>query len=276
MAVGTLAAQNSNAVAITGGTISGLASASISGNATIGGTLSVTGQTELNGQSATGPNSAMTNLLARQIPLNTLHWSPFPQATVTGVSLSTSGAGANNSSAQMPALVQCGATNNGHATLRIGQYLTMSYGLRGTIDFSRKFLMSEFFQCAFTGSLCEGYQLWPVLSTYTTGGLTNKGFGWKQVGGNLYGITHDGTTLRTTSAQAVSHINNYCLAIYGNGSGNYSFYVNGALLGTLAGPTGTLVTSANPVLAVSAENKDASGTGNMYMGFASLDFYSWA
>lgn len=246
------------------------------GNATIGGTLGVTGQTELNGQSAAGPNSAMTNLLTRRVPIDCMHYAMPPQMTISGVSAALSGTGANNSSAQMPALVQCGATLNSYATLRVGQYLTMSYGVRSTVDFSRKLLMSHFFQCSFVGSLCEGNFIWPVGTSYTTGGLTGKGFGWKQVGGSLYGVTHDGTTLRTTSAQTVSHGNNYLIAVFGDGAGNYSFFVNGVLLGTLVGPTGTLTTISNPVIAVSAENKDPAGTGNMYMGAANFDFYSWA
>lgn len=101
MAVGTLAAQNANAVAITGGTITGISNASINGNftvdgsfnaagnATIGGTLGVTGQVELSAsQSATNPTSAMTRALADAWELRNMNrvinLNNAPAATLNG------------------------------------------------------------------------------------------------------------------------------------------------------------------------------------------------
>jgi hypothetical protein len=150
----------------------------------------------------------------------------------------------------------------------------MSTGSRETINFSRKFLLHGTSGSAFSGTLNQGRTFWPASSTaYTTGALTSRGFGWLQVGSNLYGQTHDGTTLRTTTATVTRTTNtNDHLAIYGDGAGNYSFYRNGTLIETLAGPTGS-VTVTQPVLICNTEAKEASQ--NMYVIWSSLEFISW-
>jgi hypothetical protein len=226
-------------------------------------------------QTAASGSSIMTRHLTRLADINRMIYRVSPQiAGQAGTSSVLVSGGVNQSSTPAPVVVQCGATLNAYATLRIGSFLNMSPGARETIDFSRKFLLHGLGQSALTGTLAEGRTIWPVGGTaYTNGPLTGKGFGWLQVGSSLFGQTHDGTTLRSTISVTRTHVHNDHLAIYGDGAGNYSFYRNGALIETIVGPTGTLGVT-QPVIACSAENKNAGD--NIFVVWHSLEFVSWS
>lgn len=232
------------------------------------------GPVNLTSQDSSTADRVMNKELTDLLNIGKMIYRVMPQSSgLSGVNFVASGGG-NNSSVANIITIQCGGTLNNYATLKIGSYLSMSTGSRETINFSRKFLLHGTSGSAFSGTLNQGRTFWPASSTaYTTGALTSRGFGWLQVGSNLYGQTHDGTTLRTTTATVTRTTNtNDHLAIYGDGAGNYSFYRNGTLIETLAGPTGS-VTVTQPVLICNTEAKEASQ--NMYVIWSSLEFISW-
>lgn len=85
-------------------------------------------------------------------------------------------------------------------------------------------------------------------STNTTGDMTQKGIGWKKVGGTSSYFTltvHNGTTL-TDVATTVQQSDNNVIdwLIYSDGTGNVTLYINGSQAATTAaGPTGNTTVS---------------------------------
>jgi len=242
-------------------------------------TLTVGGQTELLAQLATNGSSAMTRDLTRELAMSypartAMRYTLHPQIPLqSGVNITATGSALNQSSAVTPALIQCGATLNSSIVMRIGSYLNLTPGQRSLVDFNRKLTVAATIGSAGGGTLCVTRCLWPVDLTYAGGDPTGKVVGWKQIGTNLYGVTHDGTTMRTTAAFSFPYQYYANVAIIGNGAGSFSFYVNGSLLGTLAGPTGTEFVNS-PAIGLQAENKESGG--NIYCVIQSLEMATYA
>jgi hypothetical protein len=249
----------------------------------IAGPQTLTGQVELTGQSYNfNPNGALTTLMGRIDPINVMEYQVFPQVIgFNGVNFVTSsgGDGSNGSSVALPILINSGSVTGATSTLRVAASYALNIGgNRDTINFNQKFIYVINLRSARgTGTSGIGYISYPMPNNSTTGLLSNKGFGWKQTGGNFCGVTHDGTTLRETTPFPETPGINYNLAIYNNGSGSYFFYINGTLLGTLAGPTDTLTISSpnSPCIIVHAANPVGGSTNNMLFGIHNLNIKSW-
>jgi hypothetical protein len=87
-------------------------------------------------------------------------------------------------------------------------------------------------------------------AAYATGNMTQKGIGWKKVGGAASVIqltVHNGTTLTdvaTSTSVAVDAAIDWL--IYSDGTGNVTLYINGTQAATTsAGPTGTTTSACN-------------------------------
>ena len=127
----------------------------------------------------------------------------------------------------------------------------MSRANNQLIDFSKKIWLS--------GKTCAGFNIATNYmgdsnticritlggySTNGTGDMTDKGIGWKKVGGTAPYFTltvHNGTTLTdvaTTVQQSDKKVIDW--VIYSDGSGNVTLYIDGSQAATTtAGPTGT-------------------------------------
>ena len=169
-------------------------------------------------------------------------WISFHCTNFTGATNVKSG-GTSESATLGFSSGQSSATNGNYNGYRYGTYMAMNLGgLNTTANFDRRTIFRALVISPNTASVTgEARYLWPVSTSYTTGRLTSKGIGFVFIGNKLYGHTHDGTTARITT-QFVDFGANAttadCVAD-SNGSGNVSFYVNGTLLESLTGPTGT-------------------------------------
>ena len=135
------------------------------------------------------------------------------------------------------------ATNGNYNGYRYGTYMGMNpAGDRAIANFDRRTIFRASMLSPNTASVTgEARYLWPVSTSYTTGRLTTKGIGFVFIGNKVYGHTHDGTTALITTGFVDFGLNANladCVAD-SNGSGTVDFYVNGTLLGSLTGPTGT-------------------------------------
>jgi len=259
-----------------GGSFTGSVSAgslSVSGTANLNGAANIMGQAELSAtQAANTDASAMTRVLVQEGITKTRIVNAF--SNFTGSTTTASGSGAVNL-VSGGFSVQCGGTTGGRASMVIGNYLNMSYGNRSVIDFAKTHVMEINLLGAFGGTpvLSKAYGIWPVTTAYTNGSLTNKGYGWEITGTTLKGITHDGSSLRaTTAGVTIVHGYNYGLTAICKG-GVVSFYVNGSLLGSITGPSGTYNTVANPQFGSSSE---AFENGiNLYFATGGIQFTSY-
>ena len=169
-------------------------------------------------------------------------WISFHCTNFTGATNVKSG-GTSESATLGFSSGQSSATNGNYNGYRYGTYMAMNpAGLNTTANFNRRTIFRALVISPNTASVTgEARYLWPVSTSYTTGRLTSKGIGFVFIGNKLYGHTHDGTTARITT-QFVDFGANAttadCVAD-SNGSGTVSFYVNGTLLESLTGPTGT-------------------------------------
>lgn len=87
-------------------------------------------------------------------------------------------------------------------------------------------------------------------SAAATGDLTQKGIGWKKVGGassNIFLTVHNGTALTNVdSGIAIPAGTAFTYVVYSDGTGNVYLYLNGSLAAsTSAGPTGTTTSGYN-------------------------------
>lgn len=106
------------------------------------------------------------------------------------------------------------------------------------IDWSRNFV----FHVALTmqANTANG-QSWIKLSNSANsdGDITNEGVQIRIDDLTLYAGAHDGATLNESSGTLLTALQQYCLTIIGDGT-NYAFYLDSALIDTLAGPTAAL------------------------------------
>ena len=169
-------------------------------------------------------------------------WMSFHCTNFTGATNVKSG-GSSESATLGYSAGQSSATNGNYNGYRYGTYMAMNPAGSITIaDFDRRTIFRASILSPNTASVTgEARYLWPVSIIYTTGRLTTKGIGFVVIGNKVYGHTHDGTTARITTEFVDFGLNQTladCVAD-SNGSGTVAFYVNGTLLGSLTGPTGT-------------------------------------
>ena len=169
-------------------------------------------------------------------------WISFHCTNFTGATNVKSG-GTSESATLGFSAGQSSATNGNYNGYRYGVYMAMNpSGANTTANFDRRTIFRASIPSPNTASVTgEARYLWPVSTSYTTGRLTTKGIGFVFIGNKVYGHTHDGTTARITTEFVDFGLNTNladCVAD-SNGSGTVAFYVNGTLLGSLTGPTGT-------------------------------------
>jgi hypothetical protein len=169
-------------------------------------------------------------------------WLSFECTNFTGATNVKSG-GTSESATLGYSAGQSSATNGNYNGYRFGTYMAMNpAGTQSVANFDRRTVFRTLIISPNTASATgEARYLWPVSTSYTTGRLTTKGIGFVVIGNKVHGHTHDGTTSRITTQFVDFGLNSTlvdCVAD-SNGLGTVSFYINGTLLESLAGPTGT-------------------------------------
>jgi hypothetical protein len=186
---------------------------------------------------------AATSLITRDdTDLLRLQTSNFVISNFTGAT-AVAGGGAASVATLLYAASNCSTTPGNYFTYLLGNTFFSGNinGDRTSANFSRKIIMIWdiiVISVPSTGN-SESRYLWPVNSTYTTGRLTAKGFGFIVINTTVYGCSHDGTTHYLTSGITFGANTLHTCSAISNGAGSISFYVDGTLLGTLTGPTGT-------------------------------------
>lgn len=171
-------------------------------------------------------------------------WLSFECTNFTGATNVKSG-GTTESATLGYSAGQSSATNGNYNGYRYGTYMAMNpAGTQTVANFDRRTIFRALILAPNTASATgEARYLWPVSTSYTTGRLTTKGIGFVVIGNKVHGHTHDGTTSRITTQFVDFGLNTTlvdCVAD-SNGLGTVSFYINGTLLESLAGPTGTQI-----------------------------------
>jgi hypothetical protein len=218
---------------------------------TYAGTASFTSTTRPT-SAGTGTPAATSLITRDDTDLLRLHTSNFVVSNFTGAT-AVAGGGGGASATLLYAAANSSTTNGNYYTYLIGGSGFFSGNINGdrtTANFSRKIIMSWdiiVIAVASTGN-SESRYLWPVNSTYTTGRLTAKGFGFIVINTTVYGCSHDGTTHYLTSGITFTANTLHTCTAISNGAGSVSFYVDGALLGTLTGPTGTQSNARNAAI----------------------------
>ena len=213
----------------------------VAGDKTLSGVISMTSTTRPTSGGTGTP--AATSLITLADSENAKRaWITFHCTNFTGATNVKSG-GTSESATLGFSSGQSSATNGNYNGYRYGTFMAINPGgLNTTANFDRRTIFRILTNSPNTASVTgEVRYLWPVSTSYTTGRLTSKGIGFVFIGNKLYGHTHDGTTARITT-EFVDFGANATLAdcvADSNGSGTVSFYVNGTLLGSLTGPTGT-------------------------------------
>lgn len=175
-------------------------------------------------------------------------------AAINSTSISGSGAITANSGYTFLREAYLTALSVGRASYGIGIAGTAGFGGSTSnfnqINFSNKVWMSGYTNTGNSGTpsyLGDSNTIVRVTlggySTATTGDMTQKGIGWKKVGGVSSFIVltvHNGTTLTdVTTSTAVADGAAVNWQIYSDGSGNVTLYINGSQAATTsAGPTG--------------------------------------
>jgi hypothetical protein len=230
----------------------GVAKLQVTGNGSFTGTLSVAGQTQLGAsQLATDANSAMSRKLVDHSRRRRYSYSIN---NFTGIVPESYLGGASILGSITKMQANSGLTLGGYATAKAGQFFTGSKGTdRDVVDFSKPLAITfDINSVSTAGAAGESRYLWPVATGYTNGRLTTKGLGFLLENNLIYGCTHDGTTHRMTTGITCGTGNkNHSLRAESNGAGSVDFYVNGVLLQTLAGPTGTQNSAS--VMAINVE-----------------------
>ncbi|MEM6884772.1 MAG: hypothetical protein AAF571_07040 [Verrucomicrobiota bacterium] len=194
-------------------------------------------------QAADSDASAMTRILSDDRYFSgpnviVQHFNNFTGAVVGGNS-------SGQSSQILNASGQSVANSISESFMKCGIFPALA-GSRSTYDFSKQQRVK--IHCSFSaapGDVSDTriYYIIGVATGYDSGEPTTKSYGIVNNAGTIRGFTHDGTTYRETSTEvsAVNN-NNYFATIHNNGSGFYSFTINGGSetdLGSIDGPTGT-------------------------------------
>lgn len=175
-------------------------------------------------------------------------------AAINNTAISGSGVVTANSGYTFIREAYLTALSVGRASYGIGIAGTAGFGGSTSnlnqINFSNKVWMSGYTNTGSSGTpsyLGDSNTIVRVTlggySTATTGDMTQKGIGWKKVGGVSSFIVltvHNGTTLTdVTTSTAVADGAAVNWQIYSDGSGNVTLYINGSQAATTsAGPTG--------------------------------------
>jgi len=208
--------------------------------ATIAGDQTLTGQVELTGQAASSDDSAMTRSLTRsdflhqeRVEISTDDWATTFTGTGNFTDYGSNGFRIGNVAGAGSTLARA----NSHGFLAFTGFTENANYIR----WNRRFRVS--FVCMAANQGADSiirFQVGELRTDTTVKDLDRKGIGIKVEAGNVVALTHDGTTLTTSSTITTLDSNMTEFVIDSDGSGNVTFYKNGTLVHTATGtgPTG--------------------------------------
>jgi len=198
-------------------------------------------------------NTSSTTVLSpansRFAGISTNIWSPG----VTGLTAATSGTGANSGSTVTSlsgALIAPNASTAGYAT-RGFNLLFPSNSVNSGYNYGTESGHSVKVYSTAWASTVAGVKMRAVFGRMSAGlpvpgTLASRGYGWEWDYSTkvISIIAHNGTSLTTTAQTWTPASNrNYDIAVYSNGAGTISLYIDGSLIGTgTGGPTTTSTT----------------------------------
>jgi len=198
----------------------------------------------------TSTSTVLSPANSRFAGISTNIWSPG----VTGLTAATSGTGANSGSTVTSLnglLIAPNATTAGYATRGFNLYFP-SNSVNGGYNYGTASGHSVKIYSTAWASTVTGVKMRAVFGRMANtlpvpGTLASRGYGWEWDYSTkvISIIAHNGTSL-TTTAQTWTPVSsrNYDIAVYSNGAGTISLYIDGTLIGTgTGGPTDTSTTN---------------------------------
>lgn len=227
--------------------------------------------TDLEGLAGTSTSLASTPFA---VSFNTAE--PSYYRLITGLTFAaTSGTGATTGNDHFGATLSSGTTSTGYAVMRFralaNSSMTTVGNTFGVVSFSKPMLLSAKLVNGGAGTISNNCNVRLTIGkggTAINGDLANRGFGVKYSGvGALILTVHNGTTLTdVTSSYTPSLGECFRVAIYSDGAGNVTLYVNGSSVATTSsGPTGAAAQYQSSVF-IEIENT-GTPTGSPGVGF---------
>jgi hypothetical protein len=226
--------------------------------ATIAGDQTLSGQIEATGQAASTDDSVMTrSLMDDRMIYSVMHGQYAFELNNTYWAKTTTGSASianSNQSIILDTGTTTGSTAQANATdASSGNWQLATGDGRGIVDWSKRTAISaKIWVVSATGS--DSVIRILVGQAYNETGATDllsseKGIGIKILAGDIYAQVANGTAVTNTdTGQNIPNINEIDLTIESDGSGNWTFWVNGAQVASGTGaPTGNSVARDNAV-----------------------------
>jgi hypothetical protein len=250
LGLGTAATESTATFLQTANNLSDVTASTARTNLGLGAVSTDAYATNLQAVQNTSSTTVLSPANSRFAGISTNIWSPG----VTGLSAGSSGTGANSGSTVTSLnglLIAPNATTAGYATRGFNLYLpsnSVNAGYNfGTTSGHSVRVYSNTWATAVTGVKMRAVFGRMSGGLPTPGTLASRGYGWEWDYSTkvISIIAHNGTSL-TTTAQTWTPVSfrTYEIAVYSNGAGTISLYIDGTLIGTgTGGPTDTSVTS---------------------------------